>query len=89
MILVRAPPPALLRTGPGLRFGALALFSPGDGAKATEILVLRHEIEALRRTEAKAPRLTWPDRAILPALICLLSRELRRHRLVTSASVMG
>jgi putative transposase len=68
---------------------SLALLSRGDGAKATEILVLRHEIEVLPRTEAKAPRLTWPDRAILSALIRLLPRELRRHRLVTPATVMG
>jgi putative transposase len=69
-------------------FGALALLSRGDGAKTTEILVLRHEIAVLRRTEANAPKLTWPDRAILSALIRLLLRELRR-RLVTPATVMG
>jgi len=43
-------------------FGAFTLLSRGDGAKTAEILVLRHELAVLRRAEAKAPRLTWPDR---------------------------
>jgi putative transposase len=70
-------------------FGARALLSRGDSVKTTEIAVLRHEIAVLRRAEAKAPKLSWPDRAILSALIRLLPRELRRHRLVTPATVMG
>jgi hypothetical protein len=70
-------------------FGALALLSRGDGAKTAEILVLRHEIAVLRRAETKAPKLTWPDRAILSALTRLLPRELRHHCLVTAATVLG
>jgi putative transposase len=67
-------------------FGAFTLLSRGDGAKTAEILVLRHELAVLRRAEAKAPRLTWPDRAILSALIRLLPSGLRVHRLVTAAT---
>jgi hypothetical protein len=70
-------------------FGAFVLLSRGDGAKTAEILVLRHEIAVLRRAHAKAPKLTWPDRAILSALIRLLPRDLRRHRLATPATVLG
>jgi hypothetical protein len=70
-------------------FGALALLSRGDGAKTAEIPLLRHEVAVLRRGEVKAPKLTWRDRAILSALIRLLPRELRHHRLVTPATVLS
>jgi len=83
-VLVRVLYLALVRV-----FGALVLLSRGDGAKTAEILVLRHEIAVLRRAEAKAPKLTWPDRAIFSALIRLLPREVRSHRLVTPATALG
>jgi transposase InsO family protein len=65
----------------------LTLLTATSAAKDVEILVLRHENAVLRRRNPK-PRLDWADRAALAALIRLLPRALKAHRLVTPATVL-
>ena len=60
----------------------LALLARSDAAKDVEILMLRHGVAVLRRTNPR-PALTWPDRAMLSALSRLLPTPLRQFRLVT------
>ena len=67
--------------------GWLILLGRSTASKDIELLVLRHEVAVLRRAHPR-PRLDWADRALLAALIQLVPRRLRMHRLVTPGTVL-
>jgi putative transposase len=67
--------------------GWLVLLGRSAASKNAELLVLRHEVAVLRRTNPR-PRLDWADRAVLAALIRLLPRRLRMDRLVAPGTVL-
>ena len=67
--------------------GLVLLLGRTSSTKDVELLVLRHEVAILRRTNPR-PRLDWADRAILAALARHLPAVLRVRWLVTPGTLL-
>src|SRR5436190_20582160 len=67
--------------------GALVRSRRGLDVKDVELLVLRHELEILRRQVVR-PKLPMVDRALLAAAACHLPRSSRGARLVTPRTLL-
>jgi hypothetical protein len=68
-------------------FGLVLLSCRSSSAKDGELLVLRHEVAVLRRTNRRL-RADWADRAVLAALVRRLPRALWCRRVVTSNTIL-
>jgi hypothetical protein len=67
--------------------GLLVRSGRGPDVKDIELMVLRHELEVLRRQVGR-PRLEPADRALLAAAACHLPRSSRRALLVTPGTLL-
>ena len=58
--------------------------------KTAEILILRHQLTVLQRHQARRPKLTWADRALLATLASVIPRARRRglRLLVTPDAIL-
>jgi putative transposase len=67
--------------------GLVLLMGRMSTMKDVELLVLRHEVAVLRRTNPR-PRMDCADRAVFAALILRRPHALRCHRLVTPNTIL-
>jgi len=65
----------------------IALLARSQASKTAEILVLRHQVSALRRQVAR-PQLTWAERALISALAQFLSKAPRRQLFLTPSTLL-
>ena len=58
--------------------------------KTAEILILHYQVAVLQRHEARRPKLTWADRALLATLLGVIPRARRQwlRLLVTPDTIM-
>ncbi|MGW7594699.1 integrase [Streptomyces asiaticus] len=70
-------------------FRWLALLARSNAAKDVEILMLRHQLVIAQRNRPR-PRFTWCDRAVMAALLRIVSKQRRPQlaMLVTPRSVL-
>jgi putative transposase len=71
-------------------FRWLRLSRREDAWKTAEILLLRHQVAVLQRHQARRPKLTWADRALLATLLGVIPRARRQwlRLLVTPDTIM-
>ena len=65
----------------------IALLMRSEASKNAEILVLRHQVNVLRRQIAR-PRPSWADRALISALARLLPKAARRDLFLTPGTLL-